>query len=189
MNNGPRFKPLAIDELTPRQERLRAALAASPRHTVGGPYIPLMYSPDLAERLKQLGDYVRFEGVHSTKLKEIVVLICARHWSVQFMFGIHRKISAEAGVDPAVTDAIAHGRRPTGLSPQENSAYDVVSDLLKTGNVSDAAFEVALKFFGESGVVELVAFVGYYTTLAMILNTARIPAPAGIEPLPPLGAS
>ena len=186
MSKEPRFKPLSIEELTPDQKRLYDSLSSSPRHTVGGPYIPLMYCPDLAEHFKQLGDYVRFEGVHSTKLKELVVLLCARHHSVQYMFGVHRKMSAEAGVDPAVTDAIAHGRRPAGLSADENAAYDLTSELLKFGRVGDAAFAAALNCFGQRGVIELVTFVGYYSTLAIILNTARIPAPAGIEPLPQL---
>jgi hypothetical protein len=39
--------------------------------------------------------------------------------------------------------------------------------------------------FGEPGVVDTVGILGYYTMLAMMLNTARTPAPAnGTPPLP-----
>jgi 4-carboxymuconolactone decarboxylase len=41
--------------------------------------------------------------------------------------------------------------------------------------VSDATYRRALAAFGEKGIVEAVAITGYYSMLAMILNTARTP--------------
>jgi 4-carboxymuconolactone decarboxylase len=42
--------------------------------------------------------------------------------------------------------------------------------------VSDATYARALKAFGEQGVVDTIGISGYYTMLAMVLNTARTPA-------------
>ena len=36
--------------------------------------------------------------------------------------------------------------------------------------------------FGEQGVIDAVCITGYYTLLAMVLNTARTPLPAGRTP-------
>lgn len=181
-----RFPTLSADQWTPEQRRLAEALARSPRGSVRGPYVPLIYSPDLADRMRHLGDFIRFEGVLPPRMKEIVILVVARHWSVEFMFAIHRQNSAELGLERAVVDAIAQGRRPAALTPQEAAAYDAARELVRSARIGDAAFAALRQHFDERGAIELVSFVGYYTALAMILNTAGIAPPAGTETLPPL---
>lgn len=181
----PRFRPLAPEEMTEEQRRVRAALVASPRGALRGPYIPLIRSPELADRMRHLGDFIRFQGVLPARLKEIVILLNARHWSVGYMFAVHREMSAATGLAPEAVQAIAEGRRPDGLDAAEAAAYDMAIELLRTGGVGDAAFAAARTALGERGVVELAAFVGYYTALAMILNTARTAPPEGAAPLPP----
>jgi len=182
----PRFPTLSPDQLTPEQRRVAEALARSPRGAVRGPYVPLIYSPELADRMRHLGDFIRFEGVLPPRLKEIVIFTVARHWSVAFMFAIHRQNAAELGLERAVIDAIAQGRRPAALTPPEDAAYDAARDLLRGARIGAATFTALRQHFDERGVIELVSFVGYYTALAMILNTAEIAPPAGAEALPPL---
>jgi 4-carboxymuconolactone decarboxylase len=36
--------------------------------------------------------------------------------------------------------------------------------------------------FGEKGVIDILGIQGYYTLLAMVLNTARTPVPPGATP-------
>lgn len=182
----PRFRTLSPEQWTPEQRRVAEALARSPRGSVRGPYVALIHSPELADRMRHLGDFIRFEGVLPPRLKEIVIFTVARHWSVEFMFGIHREMSAELGIERALIEAIAQGRRPAELTPQEAAAYDAARDLLRRARIGDAAFAALRQHFDERGVAELVGFVGYYTALAMILNTAEIEPPAGTGKLPPL---
>jgi 4-carboxymuconolactone decarboxylase len=182
----PRFRPLAASELSRAQQDLAAKLMQSPRGAVRGPYVPLIYSPDLADRMRHLGDFIRFEGALPPRLKEIIIFAVARHWSVPYMFETHREQSAALGLDRAIPDAIAAGRRPDGLTPAELAAFDMAQELLRNFAVSDATFAAARGYFDERGIIELVAFVGYYTALAMILNTAGIAPPEGAPPLPPM---
>jgi 4-carboxymuconolactone decarboxylase len=184
MNDEPRFKPLPLDQLTAAQAQLRTALIGSKRGTVRGPFIPLMYSPELADRIRHLGDYVRFEGVLPAKLKEIVILATGRHWSADYMFAVHREMSAATGLDRSVVDAIAAGDYPAGLTPPEQAAYDFTVELLRTGRVADHGFAAARSHFGEQGVVELLGLVGFYAALALLLNASRVPLPEGGEKLP-----
>ncbi|HXQ50033.1 MAG TPA: hypothetical protein VN802_02975 [Stellaceae bacterium] len=181
----PRFRPLAAADWTPEQQRLAAVLTAGPRGAVRGPYEPLIHSPELAERMRHLGDFIRFEGVLPPLVKEIVIFAVARHWSVAFMYAIHRENSAALGLDRAIVDAIAKGDRPAGLSPLEQAAYDAALELLRTARMSDAVFAALRRHLDERGIIELVTFVGYYTTLAMILNTAEIAPSPGSAILPP----
>ncbi len=180
----PRFRAPSPADMTPAQRAVSAALTASPRGSLRGPYIALIHSPELADRMRHLGDFIRFEGVLPARLKEIVILLAARHWSVDYMFAVHRELSAAAGLDPAMAQAIAEGHDPAGLAAEEAAACDLVLEVLRTGRVSDPVFAAAHAALGTQGVVELVAFAGYYTALAMILNTARIAPPDGAAPLP-----
>jgi 4-carboxymuconolactone decarboxylase len=52
--------------------------------------------------------------------------------------------------------------------------------------VSDDTYAKAVAAFGERGVIDTVSITGYYTLLAMVLNTARTPVngPAPLRPLP-----
>jgi 4-carboxymuconolactone decarboxylase len=39
-----------------------------------------------------------------------------------------------------------------------------------------------VKAFGEQGIIDAIGISGYYTLLAMVLNTARTPVAAGRTP-------
>ena len=54
--------------------------------------------------------------------------------------------------------------------------YNFVAELLQNKSVSDPTYARMLAKFGEQGVVDTTGLVGYYSTLAMILNVARSPA-------------
>ena len=58
----------------------------------------------------------------------------------------------------------------------ESLVYDVFTELYRDRLVSDATYEAAVQEFGEQGVVDLITLIGYYTTLAMILNVAQAEA-------------
>ena len=54
-------------------------------------------------------------------------------------------------------------------------------------NVAPAVAEVtklagAVKSVGEQGVIDVLGITGYYTTLAMVMNTTRTPLPDGVKP-------
>jgi 4-carboxymuconolactone decarboxylase len=65
------------------------------------------------------------------------------------------------------------------MSRDEASIYDFVHELLRTRGVSDATYALAVETLGERGVIDLVGVLGYYSTLAMIMNVARTPLPDG----------
>jgi 4-carboxymuconolactone decarboxylase len=138
-------------------------------------------------RTRALGDYLRYRSRLEPRLSEFVILIAARSWTQHYEWAVHYPIAIEAGVAPAVAQAIAEGRRPARMTPDETTLYDFVDELIRTQGVSDPVYTRMVNRFGEHGVVDTVGIVGYYTMLAMVLNTARTPAPENGAPrLPPL---
>jgi 4-carboxymuconolactone decarboxylase len=181
-----RMPPIPADRLTEAQRREVAAFEAARMASVSGPFWPLLRSPELMTRVRAIGDYLRFGGILEPRLREFVILITARQWSQQYEWYAHHSIAMEAGLSPSVAQALADGRRPEGMRPDEALLYDFCQELHTRRSVSDDTYARAVSAFGEQGVMDVVGLSGYYTMLAMVLNTARTPLPAGRQPELPL---
>ena len=73
------------------------------------------------------------------------------------------------------------------MDDDQRIIYEFCTELHRDRFVSDAAFDAVRRRFGEQGVIDLIAVSGYYVTVAMTLNTARVALPAGVvPPLPEL---
>jgi len=112
----------------------------------------------------------------------------ARHWSQPVEWAIHRPIAEREGVLPATCDALLEGRRPDNMTNEEAIIYDMLEELRANRSVSDATYARALERFGEKGVIDIVAHYGYYSTLAIVMNTCRTAVPEGLptqmQPMP-----
>jgi 4-carboxymuconolactone decarboxylase len=179
---GRRFKELTEAEMTPRQREAYQGIVSGPRKGARGPFNALLRSPDAADRVQRVGEYVRYKSVVPAALNEMAILMAGRAWTAQYEFWAHSRLAREAGLDSAVIDAIAENRRPAKMSGDERIVYDFCSELLRDKGVSDAAFAAARDRFGEQGVIDLIVALGYYSTVSMILNVDRVPLPAGETP-------
>ena len=184
--SGPRFKPIAPEQMTAEQQRVAQALTQGPRGGVRGPFPALLRIPEFADRVRVLGDYVRFETSLPAPLRELAILVVARFWSAQYEWYAHRQHAVKAGLDPSVPEAIAQGQRPPRLTDDEALVYDLCTELLYRRDVSDPTFAAAVERFGETTVLELVGLAAYYGFVSLILNVNRTPIPEGATPLEPL---
>ena len=67
----------------------------------------------------------------------------------------------------------------------ESVVHDFCVELHQNKEVSDRTYNDAVALFGEQGVVDLMGLNGYYTFLAMVMNTARTAVPvSSAAPLP-----
>jgi 4-carboxymuconolactone decarboxylase len=175
-----RMPPIPADKLTPAQKKSQELLAATPRGAAGGggPFVPLLRSPELMNRLQAVGEYLRFNNTLPQKLVEMAILMTARQWTQQYEWNAHHPLAVKAGLKPEVALAIAAGRHPEGMADDEEMLYNFVDELLQYKSVSDPTYARLLAKFGEQGVVDTTALVGYYSTLAGILNVARAPSQA-----------
>jgi len=178
---GDRFKPLTYDEMTPAQKTLIEHLLAGPRGGVEGPFNVLLRSPEMGDLGQQFGAS-RFRTAVPRRLWELAILVTARHWTSQFEWFAHRRGAEQAGLSPAICDAIAEGRRPTAMKPDEQAVYNFASELLETKEVSDATFNEAKHALEERGLVDLIGVMGWYGTVSMLLNVDRYPLPEGVQP-------
>jgi 4-carboxymuconolactone decarboxylase len=178
-----RFKPLSPEEMTPEQRRMAESILAGPRKSLSGPFSALLYSPETGDYAQKLGAQVRFRNSLPDKLKELAILVVARHWTAQFEWYAHHRLALAAGLDAKIAGDIAAGRRPSALQPDEAAIYDFCAELIETREVSDAAFKGVADRFGEKGVIDLICTLGYYSLVSMTLNVNRFPIPKDATPL------
>lgn len=149
---------------------------------VGGPFGVMLRSPEVMNRNRAVADYVRTKTSLPPRLSEFVILITARDWTSNFEWRAHYDAAMKAGLSRETASAVAQGRRPAAMADDEQIIYDFCIELLRNRSVSDDTYARALSKFGEKGIVDTVAIVGYYVATAMFLNTARTPLPGGASP-------
>ena len=180
-----RFKELQQAEMTEAQRKAYEGIISGPRGGARGPFNALLRSPDLADRVQRVGEYVRFNSSLPARLNELAIIIVARYWTAQYEWYAHRRLALEAGLDPKIADAIAERKRPAAMKEDEAAVYEFCTELHEKKAVSDSAYATAVRLFGEQGVVDLIGASGYYTLVSMVLNVDRHPLPEGVAPLRP----
>ncbi len=175
----------AADAMSEAQRAAAQALIDGPRKGVYGPFLPLLRSPDLLERVAKVGEYLRFGSGIDARVRELVTCATARHQGNQFEWLMHAPLAVQAGVNADAIESLRLGARPKGLQADEELALDFTHELLHTHGSSDPTYAAALAAFGEQGVVELTMLVGYFAMVNWVMNVARTPAMASAkgEPL------
>ena len=179
---GDRFKPLAYAEMTPAQKKMFENLISGERRGAAGPFNVLLRSPEMGDLAQQFGASMRFHSSIPPRLNELAIIITARHWTSHYEWYAHRRAAQTAGLNQSIIDAVAAGRRPAAMAPDEEAVYNFCTELLTTKQVSDATFAAARERFGERGVVDLIGVTGYYQLVSMLLNVDRYPLPDGAQP-------
>ena len=176
MSHLERMPPLEAAKMSDAQRAAAAELAAGPRGGVKGPFIALLRSPELMQRLQKVGEYLRFGSSLEARISEFVMLLVSRHWTQQFEWAVHVPLALDAGVKRQTIQSLAEGRRPGDMAADEAIAYDFCAELLANRGVSDATYRMAVEQFGERGLIDLLGVLGYFTTVSMVLNVALTPA-------------
>ena len=177
-----RLPPIPPERWTDEQRSYAAEIINGPRGELVAPFVPLLRSPELMGHVQRLGAHLRYRSRLVPRLSELAILVTAREWAQQVEWAIHAPIAEQAGVARAIIDSIARGRRPSGMALDEAAVYDLCVELQRERGVCDGTWQQAVELFGEAGTVELIAIVGYYAMLSMVMNAARTPAPSSTAP-------
>ena len=185
-----RFPPLSVDQLSPEQKKWVEGIAAPPRNAkfTNPPYNTYLRSPELAPRLSALSDYVRWNSSLPPRLSEFAILLTARQWTQQYEWHAHYPLAVKGGLDPKILADLIVGKRPEGMKDDETALYNFVTEIYRDRNVSDPTFAAAVEKFGERGVMDIIAIIGYYDLVSMTLIASQAAPPKDdvpmLQPLP-----
>jgi 4-carboxymuconolactone decarboxylase len=170
-----RYPALDMEQLSPEQKAYVESIAKPPRNAnhKNPPYKVYIRSPELAKRVEAVSDYVRWNTGQPARLTELAIMITARHWSNQWIWRGHYRAAVRGGLDPSVGAAMAAGKRPEGMKEDEAILYNYAAEMYRDKAVSDATYAAAVKAFGERGLIDLIATMGYYDMVAMTLIAAK----------------
>jgi 4-carboxymuconolactone decarboxylase len=176
---GERMAEIPLDQMSPAQRSVADAILSGPRKSIGGPFNAWLRSPELADRLQKVGEYVRFNSSLDKRINEMAILMTAQAWGSQYEWYAHAPLAIKAGLDPAIVAAIGAGRKPDTMKDDEAVVWEFSTQLRRDHGVDDAIYAKALEKLGEQGIMDLVAVNGYYDVVSMTLNVARVVPPPG----------
>ena len=177
--------PQVTRESLPLEDRKHFDYVAGSRGEVRGPFLVLLNSPDVAERIAHVGTYIRFENTLDPAMRELAILTVARNWDCQYEWTAHQPIAESEGARAEAIAAIRDRTAPEGLTTEEATVFNYVNALLQRGRIPDDVFRRAADTLGTRSVTDLTATAGYYSMLACALNAAQIePEPGRARLLP-----
>jgi 4-carboxymuconolactone decarboxylase len=177
-----RMPPIPADKLTDAQKEAIAEFKAARAVDLSGPFVPMLRSPEVMNRARAMGDYLRYKSSLPPRLSELLILLTARRWTQQYEWNAHQPLAVQGGLRVEITTAIADGRRPERMADDEEALYTLFEEVQRNQGVGDATYARAVAKVGEQGVIDAIGIMGYYTMLAMVMNTARTPLPPGVKP-------
>jgi 4-carboxymuconolactone decarboxylase len=179
-----RLVPLLPAELDDAQRALYDTIVTGPRAGSGladergslrGPFDPLLRAPGLGDVVQQLGARLRFRTALPDALRELAILVTAAHWECGFELAAHARIARSVGVDAAVVAALTEGRAVDLVAGSpERIVHEAASELVRTKRLSDGSYAALVALLGETQTVELVLVLGYYSLLALVLETFEV---------------
>ncbi len=180
---GGRMAEIPLDRMTPAQRTVADSIMSGPRKGVSGPFNAWLRSPELADRLQKVGEYVRFNTSLDKRLNEMAIIMTAQFWGSQYEWYAHAPLAIKAGLDPDIVADLGAGNKPDKMKDDEAIVWEFTTRLRRDHGVDDAIYAKAVEKFGENGVMDLIAVNGYYDVVSMTLNVAHVAPPAG-EALP-----
>ena len=70
---------------------------SGPRKGARGPFNALLRSPEVADRVQKVGEYIRFQSTIPAALNEMAILITGRFWGAQYEFWAHSRLARDGG--------------------------------------------------------------------------------------------
>src|SRR5438270_10866338 len=118
-----RMPPIPADKLTDAQKKAVEEFKAARSADVTGPFVPLLRSPEVMNRARAMGDYLRFKSSLPPRLSEVVILLTARQWTQQYEWHAHEPLAIQGGLRADIVKAIAERRRPATMGEDEEAVY------------------------------------------------------------------
>jgi len=173
-----RYPEIPPEDMYHEQRRVFQAVMQRRKGGLEGPLVPLVHVPGILDRLQSLGEHCRLHTEVPDKLRELAILIAARHVAAPFEFHVHAIVARRFNLAEEIIAAIAAQRRPATMDSTEALVFDFCTAVFNDGRVCDPLFDQAEKCFGKTVIIELLATCGYYAMLGMGINVTHPPIPA-----------
>ncbi len=182
-----RLTPLDPERLSAaqREQYQRIARARKPRPDgqFGGPFDAWLRSPEVAQRAISAGNFIWERTSVGRRIVELAIIVTGRHWRSNVEWVAHERMAREQGISDEVIQAVFEQRLPDDAPADELLTIEVCRALHETHDLPAALYERAVATWGEQGLMDIIATIGFYTFVSMTLNAFDIPTAEG-DPTP-----
>jgi len=176
-----RVPPVTPADLDEEGQRL---LAARTNFTPGpGPTHVTIYSPGD----RDLGIPTGETSPVGARYFQLAVLILAREIDQQYEWSAHEPAGRRQGLEQSVIDVVKYDRDVTGLSDKDATMITFGRTLLREHRVSSELWQRMVGHFGRQHTIQIMAIMGEYFRVGIMLNAIDQHLPPEREALlPPL---
>ena len=163
------------------QKRIVESITGT-RGSIRGPFGPWLHAPGLADPAQQVGAFLRYGSKMPGNLRELAICTVGRHWQANYEWFAHAPLAVEEGVAAEAIELLRNGETPAPLTDEERMIYDLATEIVTSGRLSDASYARGKETLSDELMVELVGLCGYYTLISFTLNVFEVPVPEGSDP-------
>jgi len=176
-----RLPPVTPADLDPEARRL---FEARTNYTPGpGPTHVTVYVP----RERTLGIPSGEKSPVGARYFQLAVLLAAREIDQQYEWSAHEPAGRRQGLEQAVIDVVKYNREVSGLSDKDATMITFGRTLLREHKISSELWQKMVGHFGRQHTVDVMAIMGDYIRVGLMMNAVDQHLPPGREALlPPL---
>jgi len=172
-----RISPPPLETMTATQRRIYDATISNLGSPIG-PRMVLLNHPEIAEKWFDLAKVLKAASFPDS-VRELAILLAARHWDAEFEWYAHEPNAKKAGLPVEAIEAIRRNQ-PASFGDELHSAvYNYVTHLLSHHSVDDDVYNAAYEQLGKIGLIELTVLLGHYSNVALTLIAHRVSLPEG----------
>ena len=93
-----------------------------------------------------------------------------KHWNSAYPWSAQSKTALAAGLSEDIIRAINDDDVPPFVTDEDAAIYEMVKELLDTGNLTEASFTKATQSLGHKKMSEIVHTIGHFTATGMMAN-------------------
>jgi alkylhydroperoxidase family enzyme len=143
-------------------------------------YRMMAHNPALLAAWERLRNHIVLESQLTPAQSEIVILRTGWRWNSKYEWLHHVSRGRKVGLDDAsIARCIEPSSPATALSGTE-LLIAAVDSLLDEGHLNPPLLALLTREIGTSAIMDLMATVGFYTTLAFLLETFDVPVDADV---------
>jgi 4-carboxymuconolactone decarboxylase len=149
-----------------------------------GPPPVTIYSPNVAEPIQALNQYLR-RSVVGARYFELSALVASRAFDQQYEWSGHEPTALRAGLEQSTIDVVKYNRDVAGLPEKDATVIRLGRALFQDHRVSPELWAKAVEQFGRQGAIEVTTIMGDYAMVGFLLTAVDQQLPVDRKSLLP----
>ena len=172
-----RYAEIPTEQMTPEQKEGLGVLMET-RGRLPGPAKIYVHNARLSKVLGPLGAHFRSGYKLSMREREIAVCVISAKLGSAYVTNAHENSARNAGVPADKVEAILSGITTSFEDEREQIVYEMSVCLCESRWVARGLYDRAVKALGHEDITDVIALIGFYTTVAMTCCFYDVPAGA-----------